>query len=118
MYGVANLMGHIRSDVDLAKHFEALVESDERFEVIVPRKFALVCFRLKDEKEGKGRGDLNVTLLDMINSSGRSFMVHSMLGKKFVIRCAIGGSLTKKSHINGLWKLIQEKTDDLLCCKS
>ncbi|KAM0952398.1 putative aromatic-amino-acid transaminase [Dioscorea sansibarensis] len=50
-YGVANLMGHIRSDVALTEHFERMVTLDDRFEVVVPRKFSLVCFRLKPKFE-------------------------------------------------------------------
>ncbi|KAH1032947.1 hypothetical protein J1N35_045121 [Gossypium stocksii] len=46
-HGLANLMYHIQSDIAMAKRFEALVGEDERFEIVVARKFALVCFRLK-----------------------------------------------------------------------
>ncbi|KAI7742477.1 hypothetical protein M8C21_007638, partial [Ambrosia artemisiifolia] len=46
-YGVENLQNHIRSDVRMAITFERLVKSDVRFEIVVPRRFALVCFRLK-----------------------------------------------------------------------
>ncbi|KAF6146394.1 hypothetical protein GIB67_042887 [Kingdonia uniflora] len=45
-YGVANLRNHVRKDVELAKHFDGLIATDCKFEVVVPRKFALVGFRL------------------------------------------------------------------------
>ncbi|KAE8710313.1 Tyrosine/DOPA decarboxylase 5 [Hibiscus syriacus] len=50
-HGLANLMYHIQSDIAMAKCFEAFVRKDERFEMVVPRKFALVCFRLKPKVE-------------------------------------------------------------------
>ncbi|KAL8093753.1 hypothetical protein AgCh_035584 [Apium graveolens] len=109
-------MTHIRSDIELAKHFEALVKSDNRFEVVVPVKFSLVCFRLKPyEKEGEESSKvLNWKLMEAVNSSGRAYMTHAVLGDIFVIRCAIGTSLTEERHVSELWKLIQEKTDVVL----
>ncbi|KAK1355067.1 Tyrosine decarboxylase [Heracleum sosnowskyi] len=110
-YGVNNLMTHIRSDIELAKHFEALVKSDNRFEVVVPVKFSLVCFRLKPKKEETEESlkVLNWKLMEAVNSSGRAYMTHAVLGDIFVIRCAIGTSLSEEKHVSELWKLIQEK---------
>ncbi|KAK8620303.1 hypothetical protein V6N13_066783 [Hibiscus sabdariffa] len=99
-HGLANLMYHIRSDIAMAKRFEAFVRKDERFEMVVPRKFALVCFRLKPkaEEEDEGR-ELNRKLVEAINSSGRAFMSHAVAGGIYVIRCAIGTTLTQQHHI-------------------
>ncbi|WOG94127.1 hypothetical protein DCAR_0313420 [Daucus carota subsp. sativus] len=115
-YGVDNLMAHIRSDIELAKHFEALVNSDKRFEVVVPVNFSLVCFRLKPNEEGEEslKVLMNWNLMEAVNSSGRAYMTHAVLGDIFVIRCAIGTSLTEERHVNELWKLILEKTEVIL----
>ncbi|XP_010271797.1 PREDICTED: tyrosine decarboxylase 1-like [Nelumbo nucifera] len=116
-YGVANLMAHIRSDISLAKRFEALVKTDSRFEVVVPRRFALVCFRLKPPRKGEDDDDgskLNRKLLGAINSSGRAYMSHSVVGGTYTIRCAIGTTLTSQQHVEAAWKLIQEKADHFL----
>ncbi|KAH1032992.1 hypothetical protein J1N35_045166 [Gossypium stocksii] len=110
-HGLANLMYHIRSDIAMAKRFEALVGEDERFEIVVPRKFALVCFRLKPKVEEE---DLNCQLVKAINSSGRAFMSHAVLSGIYVIRCAIGTTLTQQHHVDALWKLIQDKAQSLL----
>ncbi|KAI9154334.1 hypothetical protein LWI28_024563 [Acer negundo] len=110
-HGLTNLMYHIRSDVDMghmAKRFETMVATDRRFEIVVPRKFALVCFRLKPELESDG-SELNQKLLEAMNSSGRAFMSHAVVGGLFVIRAAIGAMLTEDRHADDLWKLIQEK---------
>lgn len=47
LYGVANLQKHIRGQVKLAKEFEQMVRSDDRFEVVAEVICGLVCFRLK-----------------------------------------------------------------------
>ncbi|KAM7273795.1 hypothetical protein ACFE04_028459 [Oxalis oulophora] len=112
-YGCANLMLHIRSDVSMAERFEAMVAKDKRFEIVVPRRFALVCFRLKPKQESQGT-ELNKKLMNVVNSSGEAFMTHAMLGGIYVIRCAIGATLTKEHHVDNLWELIKEKADYLL----
>ncbi|KAI5421934.1 hypothetical protein KIW84_045400 [Lathyrus oleraceus] len=45
-YGIENLKKFLRNHVEMAKTFEELVRKDERFEIIVPTRFALVCFRI------------------------------------------------------------------------
>ncbi|KAK8983622.1 hypothetical protein V6N11_074025 [Hibiscus sabdariffa] len=105
-HGLANLMYHIRSDIAMAKRFEAFVRKDERFEMVVPRKFALVCFRLKPKAEEEDEGtELNRKLVEAINSSGKAFMSHAVAGGIYVIRCAIGTTLTQQHHVDDLWKL-------------
>ncbi|OMO87836.1 Pyridoxal phosphate-dependent decarboxylase [Corchorus olitorius] len=112
-HGLANLMYHIRSDISMAKRFEEFVAKDERFEIVVPRNFALVCFRIKPKEEIEGN-ELNRKLLEAINSSGKAFMTHAIVGGIYVIRCAIGTTLTEQRHVDDLWKLIQEKAQSLL----
>ena len=53
-HGLHNLMFHICNDVKLAKRFVAHAAKDPIFEVVVPRRFALVCFRLRPKQEGEG----------------------------------------------------------------
>ncbi|KAK3197936.1 hypothetical protein Dsin_021351 [Dipteronia sinensis] len=110
-HGLTNLIDHIRSDVDMAKRFEELVAEDHNFEIVVPRKFALVCFRMKPEIESDG-SKLNRKLLDAVNSSGRAFMTHGVVGGTFYIRAAIGATMTEEHHVDDLWKLIKEKAQE------
>ncbi|KAK8575814.1 hypothetical protein V6N13_032870 [Hibiscus sabdariffa] len=69
-HDLADLMYHIRSDIAMAKLAEAFMRKDERFEIVVQRKFALVCFMLKPKAEDGG--ELNFKLVEAINSSGRA----------------------------------------------
>ncbi|XP_020700685.1 tyrosine decarboxylase 1-like [Dendrobium catenatum] len=114
-FGQANLMEHVRSDVDMAKHFEKLVAEDERFDLVVPRRLTLVCFKLRvDKNEGKKCREMNMKLLDSVNGSGKVFMTHAVVGGEFVLRFAVGGTLTEKQHVEATWKLVQEKASELL----
>ncbi|KAG1365403.1 putative Tryptophan decarboxylase TDC2 [Cocos nucifera] len=115
-YGVANLQAHIRSDVEMAWGFERMVQSDPRFEVVVRRRFALVCFRLSPRGEmGEAQADkLNRRLLEMINGSRRVHITHTVVGGKYVLRFAVGSTLTEERHVAGAWDLITKKADELL----
>ncbi|XP_058090833.1 phenylacetaldehyde synthase-like [Magnolia sinica] len=113
MHGVVNLRNHIRSDVALAERFEGLVATDSRFEVLVPRKFALVCFRLKPIAEEDG-SRVNRELLEGVNVSGRAYMTHAVVGGTYVLRFAVGATMTEERHVDDTWKLIQEKADSLV----
>lgn len=123
-YGVSNLCNFLRSHVEMAKQFELLVAMDKRFEVVVPRNFAMVCFRLVSPASGgallddwsdtEHANDLNRKLLEAINASGRIYMTHSVVGGVYMIRFSAGGSLTEESHVNLAWKVIQEHADELL----
>jgi hypothetical protein len=45
-YGVLGLQDYIRSQVALARDFEALVRNDDRFHIVTEAVLGLVCFRL------------------------------------------------------------------------
>ncbi|KAL1219337.1 Phenylacetaldehyde synthase [Cardamine amara subsp. amara] len=115
LYGSEYLKSYIRNHVKLAQDFEELVSQDPNFEIVTPRIFALVCFRLvpceNDEKKCNNR---NRELLDAVNSSGKLFISHTALSGKIVLRCAIGAPLTEEKHVKEAWKVIQEKASYLL----
>ncbi|KAF6163355.1 hypothetical protein GIB67_025219 [Kingdonia uniflora] len=82
---------------------KAFKKIDCRFEVVVPRKFALVCFRLKNNpgKLGDDLSKLNRRLLESVNASGRAFMTHAVVGGTYMLRCVIGTTMTEKRHVEG-----------------
>ncbi|KAE8709363.1 Tyrosine decarboxylase 1 [Hibiscus syriacus] len=96
---------YIRNHIELAKHFENLVVQDPRFEVVTPRIFSLVCFRLLPPNDEDDGNKLNHDLLDAINSTGNVFISHTVLSGKYVLRFAVGAPLTEEKHVNAAWKL-------------
>ncbi|XP_052208358.1 tryptophan decarboxylase TDC2-like [Diospyros lotus] len=115
-YGVANLQAHIRSDVWMAKEFERSVKLDRRFEIVVPRLFSLVCFRLNPypEPDPSYTELLNRKLLEWVNSTGRLYMTHTIAGGIYMLRFAVGATLTEERHVAAAWELIKEGADALL----
>ncbi|TYI19630.1 hypothetical protein ES332_A07G177700v1 [Gossypium tomentosum] len=79
LYGLENLQCYIRNHIKLAKHFENLIAQDPRFEVVTPRIFSLVCFRLLPVRNDESHGNkLNHQLLDAVNSTGSAFISHTV----------------------------------------
>ncbi|XP_031504768.1 tyrosine decarboxylase-like [Nymphaea colorata] len=112
-YGMDKLKEHIRSDVMLAMVFEKLVKADERFEVAAPRRFALVCFRLRSDSE-RLRSMMNHKLLEAVNSTGKLYMTHTVAAGAYILRFAIGATLTEERHVRAAWTVIQEQARLLL----
>ncbi|CAI5492147.1 unnamed protein product, partial [Closterium sp. Naga37s-1] len=96
-YGADGIRAYIRRHVALAEWFEEAVRQDDRFQLMAPRPFTLVCFRLKppaarthsgvpcgggdegvmgDGSEDAGR-KVNAALLEAINSSGQAYLTHT-----------------------------------------
>ncbi|URE15633.1 Tyrosine DOPA decarboxylase [Musa troglodytarum] len=121
-YGVANLRNFIRSHVNMAALFEGFVAKDERFEVVVPRNFAMVCFRLLPPLGGRSTRDggletanaVNKRLLDSVNATGKVYITHAVVGGVYIIRFAVGASLTEERHVRSAWSVVQEQAEALL----
>jgi aromatic-L-amino-acid decarboxylase len=116
-YGVDGLRAHIRSGVALAAEFAGWVRADERFEVVAPHPFSLVCFRLRGRDEGgadpRADDQRNEELLRRLNASGEQYLTHTRVRDRFVLRLAIGSPRTERRHVEAAWQRIQEIAGEL-----
>ncbi|KZV58274.1 Tyrosine/DOPA decarboxylase [Dorcoceras hygrometricum] len=125
-YGVSNLRKFLRSHIKMAKNFEGLIGMDKRFQVVVPRNFATVCFRISPIEIGailpqhhslskeEAANNFNAKLLESINEGGKIYMTHAVIGGEYVMRFAVGASLTENRHVILAWKVVQEHANALL----
>ncbi|KAJ0427607.1 putative pyridoxal phosphate-dependent decarboxylase, pyridoxal phosphate-dependent transferase [Helianthus annuus] len=115
-YGVANLQNHIRSDVQMAITFERLVKSDVRFEIVVTRRFSLVCFRLKQLNgfDSSYTESLNKKLLERVNSTGRVYLTHTVVARIYMLRFVVGATLTEEGHVINAWEVIKEMVNTIM----
>ncbi|RVW60430.1 Tyrosine/DOPA decarboxylase 2 [Vitis vinifera] len=86
---------------------------------VVIRRHGLdnLMFHIRSDTEAQRKGEgteLNSRLLMAVNGSGAAFMTHAVVGGIYIIRCAIGSTLTEIRHVDSLWKLIQEKAQLVL----
>ncbi|KAL6616129.1 hypothetical protein ACP70R_038399 [Stipagrostis hirtigluma subsp. patula] len=115
-YGVEGLRDAVRAHVRMAAAFEEMVRADERFEVVAPRRFALVCFRLRPPvapRDGGGgdheaANEINRKLLEAVNATRRGpCMSSATVGGAYVLRCAVGSTLTEERHVRDAWTVVQ-----------
>jgi aromatic-L-amino-acid decarboxylase len=99
-YGRSGLQAHIRSGIELAARFAALVDAQPGWQVAAPRSFSVVCFT--------GPGD-DAALLSAINASGEAFLSHAVLDGRYVLRLAVGGMLTTSADIDRTWEALRRQ---------
>lgn len=116
-YGAEGLREHIRTSVDLAQQFAALVRTDERFECVTPSPLSLVCFRLRtlgdnsaaanQVAENQAAADrANEALLHAVNAAGPHLLSHTRVRDRYTLRMAVGATRTTEQHLTALWQTI------------
>ncbi|MBU4253589.1 MAG: aspartate aminotransferase family protein, partial [Acidobacteria bacterium] len=74
----------------------------------------LVCFRLNDGRPEEELDELNQTLLERLNASGKLLMTQTRLRGQYVLRLSIGARLTETRHVEEAWQLIDAFARDLI----
>jgi aromatic-L-amino-acid decarboxylase len=115
-YGVEGLQERIREHLRLANVFRAWIEDHPDFELMAPVEFSVVCFRYNSTRRGTAPHNLdemNESLLNAVNRTGKAFLSHTTIDGRFTLRCAIGNIRTKESHIVALENLLEEESSKL-----
>lgn len=107
-YGAAGLRAHIRSGVALAARFADRVRADDRFALVAPHPFALVCFRLRADDE------TNARLLARVNATGRMYLTHTRVDGRYTLRLAVGSPQTREEDVDEAWELLRTTSEHLL----
>ena len=107
-YGAEGLRAHIRSGVALAARFADWVRADDRFELVAPHPFSLVCFRLRGRRRGQ-RGTAGP-----VNASGRVLLTHTRVNGRYTLRLAVGSPQTGPEHVAAGWRLVSDTADALV----
>jgi aromatic-L-amino-acid/L-tryptophan decarboxylase len=102
--GIAEI---IEFHIEWAKQLAALMEAHPQFELCAPVTFSLICFRMK------GTDEQNRELLERINRSGVTFLSHTVLNGRLVLRLAIGHYDVRWQDLEQVWKHIQAITTQL-----
>lgn len=77
------------------------------WEVVAPRHFSLVCFRLE------GSDADNERLLERVNASGEVFLSHARLAERYVLRLAIGNFRTTEEDVRVAWDVLRREASAL-----
>jgi aromatic-L-amino-acid/L-tryptophan decarboxylase len=107
-YGVEGLQYHIRRHVALAQAFASWVKTSADFELLMAPPLNLVCFAHR-------AGDaLNRRLLEQLNWSGKVYLTHTVLNRRYWLRFCVGQTFTEARHVRQAWELIQQEVRSLL----
>ncbi|CAG9772026.1 unnamed protein product [Ceutorhynchus assimilis] len=110
IYGVDGIQKHVRHHVSLAKHFEALVNADERFEVVIS-SLGVVCFKLlRDEA-------LTQVILEKIAKRKNIFIMPYYYKSQLLFRFVVCSRFTQYEDIDKSWQEILSQTDEVLSKK-
>ncbi len=109
-YGAEGLRQHIRGHVALAQELAGWADGDERFDVVTPHPFSLVCLRPR-WADGVDADVATMTLLERLNDGGQVFLTHTTVGGQVVLRVAVGAPATTRAHVERVWTLLREGHD-------
>jgi aromatic-L-amino-acid decarboxylase len=102
-YGRSGLEERLREHLRLAALFEDWIAAEEGWELVAPRLFSLVCFRLDAEDE------VNERLLERVNDSGEVFLSHARLGGRYALRLAVGSFRTTEDDVRLAWDVLRRE---------
>lgn len=91
----------------MAKHFEKLVLSNDKYEIVGEVTMGLVCFRLK------GENGPNEELLKRINEDGKIHMVPSKIGETYFLRFAVCAQSIEAKHVEYAWDVVVKTAEEL-----
>jgi aromatic-L-amino-acid/L-tryptophan decarboxylase len=106
-YGSDGLKNFIRNHIELSHTLEKWISMDSRFELFQNRNFNLICFRFK------ASNDLNMQLIQEINSTGKLFLNHTKINDKIFLRIVVGQTNVEEIHLKETWQEIQKIASDI-----
>ncbi|WP_186647790.1 pyridoxal phosphate-dependent decarboxylase family protein [Fluviispira vulneris] len=100
-YGTDKLREIIRNHILLGQKMENWIANDSEFEILTQRNFNLICFRFRSSDE------VNLKIIDHINSSGKFFLGHTKINNQVAIRIVFGQIDIQEDHLQSFWYEIQ-----------
>jgi aromatic-L-amino-acid decarboxylase len=120
-FGHEGLAARIREHCRLARLFADWVSAADDWELLAPVPFSTVCFRARpplpegetEEARAARLDQLNETIMNNINATGKAYLSHTRLQGAFTIRLAIGNIRTAEEHVRHAWQLLNEQLAQL-----
>ena len=106
-YGASGLRTFVEEHLRLTRLLASWVDASPNFSLSAPHPVNLVCFRYH------GDDAANRAIMDQINADGESYITHTVLEGKVVLRAAIGGERTQQRHVESLWSQLQLAAEGL-----
>lgn len=114
-FGTDGLQEKIKGHISYARHFGEEIVKTNKFRLLAPVNFSLVCFQYIPDKTMK-QSDLNALnekLLQRINSSGKIYLSHTRLRGDFTLRLHTSQTNVTLHHVEEAIDFIQKTADEL-----
>lgn len=112
--GVSWFRALVARSYQLADFAESLLEADECFEVLSPRKLSIVCFRFRPVGWGEERlNQLNFDLIEAVRATGRAFLSSTLLAGQVAIRLCFVNWRTTAADVEAVIQLLREQGQGL-----
>jgi aromatic-L-amino-acid/L-tryptophan decarboxylase len=99
-FGAEGVRERIREHLTMARELTVELGNEPDVTVVAPTVFSLVVFRFAPPGLGPEATDAaNRRILERINEEGTSFISHTVLGGRYVLRVAIGNIRTERRHL-------------------
>ncbi|NND74731.1 MAG: aspartate aminotransferase family protein [Ilumatobacter sp.] len=100
--GVGPVQDMIREHVAITQELAALVEADDRFEIVAPHPLNLLCIaRTGDTVEATNAA--TDALIDAAHAAGAGLFTRTVLDGRSVMRISIGSRTTTRDHVLAMW---------------
>ncbi len=99
--GAIDAVDMIRRHVAATQALAALVNDDERFDVVAPHPLNLLCMALRSGNEATD------CLIERANDTGRALFTRTVLDGRVTLRFSIGGRTTEERHVMAGWELLR-----------
>jgi aromatic-L-amino-acid/L-tryptophan decarboxylase len=108
-FGADGLAERLRFHCELARDFAGMVHYAGDWEVVAPVPLALVVFRYAPEGvDDATRDRWNLEIMSRVNAEGRSYLSHTVLNGRVVLRLAVGNLRTERRHVEQCWASLRE----------
>jgi aromatic-L-amino-acid decarboxylase len=109
-YGVHGLQRMVATHVDLAREAARWIAEAPDFELLAPRRLALLNFRYRPDgvTDPDALDRLNEALLERLNDSGALYLTPNHVRGAFALRLSIGQTSTARRHVAAAWERIRD----------
>ncbi len=112
--GVEELAARLRRDLANAQWLAAEVRAARAsgWRVLAPVHLQTVCVRHEPAGlAGETLDEHTLAWVERINASGAAYLTPALLDGRWMVRVAIGGLQTERTHVDALWKLMRAEAE-------
>jgi len=114
-YGIEGIQDTLRKHISIAKNLEEEIKKDNRFEILAPVNFNLICFRYNPGNiDEETLNNINESLMHNLNKTGKIYLSHTKLNGKFTLRIVTGQTYLRIENVRKAWELIKETINNIL----